>query len=212
MSRPGNSEVYVVCIEFVGIRSSLLSVLSNLVDSSLSLFGGPSHEAKKQYALIPRQWIPQAFVEECVEAASLFTNLQIQQIERNLNLFQSEALDHRMLHKISQRQREKAMDFIRRSHIEYRHGSFIFYLSLIYLYFNLSSIYLPGSLPISIFLCLSIDRRLPAYICAHSALSSLVSSYAFTYTYIHTYTSIRTYMYLCTYTHVYHSYLLYMDS
>ncbi|CBZ56325.1 putative ftsJ-like methyltransferase domain-containing protein [Neospora caninum Liverpool] len=79
MSRPGNSELYAVCLEFVGIRSSFLSVLSRLVDSAHDVLG------KQGKTLIPKHWIPEEFLQECVEAARFFASHQIQQIDRNLS-------------------------------------------------------------------------------------------------------------------------------
>ncbi|KYF40455.1 ribosomal RNA large subunit methyltransferase J protein [Toxoplasma gondii ARI] len=110
MSRPGNSELYAVCLEFVGIRSSFLSVLSRLVDSVQDVLG------KQGKTIIPKNWLPEEFLQECVEGARFFASHQIQQIDRNLGLFRQ--LDQAALQRCLQRQREKATEFLRRNKIE----------------------------------------------------------------------------------------------
>ncbi|KEP62282.1 UNVERIFIED_CONTAM: ribosomal RNA large subunit methyltransferase J protein [Hammondia hammondi] len=110
MSRPGNSELYAVCLEFVGIRSSFLSVLSRLVDSAQDVLG------RQGKTIIPKSWLPEEFLQECAEGARFFASHQIQQIDRNLGLFRH--LDHAALQRCLQRQREKAAEFLRRNKIE----------------------------------------------------------------------------------------------
>ncbi|KAL8272353.1 hypothetical protein Esti_003643 [Eimeria stiedai] len=78
MSRGGNSEVYLLGLDFRGIRSPLLRALSLAVDSF-----SPSS------AIIPREWLPDDFVAECAECARFFTELQAEHLEISLERFKN---------------------------------------------------------------------------------------------------------------------------
>ncbi|KAH8741692.1 adrift-like FTSJ family RNA methylase [Cryptosporidium ryanae] len=85
MSKGGNGEIYLVAIDFQGIRSVLLKNL-------LSHF----HEKKNnfdQYSLFPREWLPDEFIDQCVTAATLFCRWQIENISHNLLKFKSSIID-----------------------------------------------------------------------------------------------------------------------
>ncbi|KAL8438972.1 hypothetical protein Efla_006917 [Eimeria flavescens] len=76
MSRGGNSEVYLLGLDFRGIRSPLLRALTLAVDGFAA-----------DRAIIPREWLPDEFVSECVECARFFTELQAEHLDINLERF-----------------------------------------------------------------------------------------------------------------------------
>ncbi|CAF1482607.1 unnamed protein product, partial [Adineta ricciae] len=75
-SRAPNGETYAIAIGFRGINNEVLQSLLSFVSSTF-----PSGKA-----LIPRQSIPQSFIDELIKFAEYFTMKQIQALERNLDL------------------------------------------------------------------------------------------------------------------------------
>ncbi|EEA07080.1 ribosomal RNA large subunit methyltransferase J domain-containing protein [Cryptosporidium muris RN66] len=86
MSKGGNSEVYIVALNFQGIRSILLKSLTLHFKENKSRFN--------DIALLPREWVPQEFIKNCVTAGTLFCKWQIDYITRNLIKFRSFILDN----------------------------------------------------------------------------------------------------------------------
>ncbi|KAF7459078.1 ribosomal RNA large subunit methyltransferase J protein [Cryptosporidium felis] len=84
MSKGGSGEVYIVAIDFQGIRSVLLKNLISHIQSKKDRF----HE----FSLFPREWLPEKFIEQCITAATLFTRWQIDNINQNLLKFKSQVM------------------------------------------------------------------------------------------------------------------------
>ncbi|CDJ68202.1 ftsJ-like methyltransferase domain-containing protein, putative [Eimeria necatrix] len=105
MSRSGNSEVYLLGLGFRGIRSPLLRALSSAVDS-FSL----------EKAIIPREWIPDAFLAECRKCAEFFTQLQAEHIELSIERYKS--ITSHELWQLSLQREQTAAEFIESNHIK----------------------------------------------------------------------------------------------
>ncbi|XP_046999261.1 cap-specific mRNA (nucleoside-2'-O-)-methyltransferase 2 isoform X2 [Schistocerca americana] len=78
-SKEGNSEVYVVCLEYIG---------SELMEPWLKILRQHYGEEKQQKAMFPRQLIPDSFIQRVFECAEKFKNLQVAVIERNIAVFE----------------------------------------------------------------------------------------------------------------------------
>ncbi|XP_054829008.1 cap-specific mRNA (nucleoside-2'-O-)-methyltransferase 2 [Eublepharis macularius] len=79
-SKAGNSEVYVVCLRYLG-REAIHSLLSKMMQN----FG--TEMVKK--ALFPHHLIPESFLKEHEECCSFFHRHQIETISENLRLFEN---------------------------------------------------------------------------------------------------------------------------
>ncbi|XP_017296740.1 cap-specific mRNA (nucleoside-2'-O-)-methyltransferase 2 [Kryptolebias marmoratus] len=78
-SKAGNSEVYVVCLDYDG-KDAVRPMLSKLIRSY-----GP--QLADREALLPASLIPQSFLEQHLEVCSYFYGLQVETITENLRLF-----------------------------------------------------------------------------------------------------------------------------
>ncbi|XP_049787047.1 cap-specific mRNA (nucleoside-2'-O-)-methyltransferase 2 isoform X3 [Schistocerca cancellata] len=78
-SKEGNSEVYVVCLEYIG---------SELMEPWLKILRQHYGEEKQEKAMFPRQLIPDSFIQRVFECAEKFKNLQVAVIERNIAVFE----------------------------------------------------------------------------------------------------------------------------
>ncbi|KAH7650400.1 adrift- FTSJ family RNA methylase [Cryptosporidium bovis] len=87
MSKGGNGEIYLVAIDFQGIRSVLLKNLLSHFQEKKDKF--------HQYSLFPREWLPDEFIDQCVTAATLFCRWQIENISHNLLKFKSSIIDNK---------------------------------------------------------------------------------------------------------------------
>ncbi|OII74130.1 RNA methylase [Cryptosporidium ubiquitum] len=81
MSKGGSGEIYIVAMDFQGIRSVLLKAL-------ISHFQG-NRDKFDEISLFPRDWLPEEFIEQCITAATLFSRWQIDHIAHNLLKFKS---------------------------------------------------------------------------------------------------------------------------
>ncbi|BES92822.1 FtsJ-like methyltransferase [Nesidiocoris tenuis] len=77
-SKEGNSEVYVICQEFLG-RTSCKSILRELIKKMDAAPAGP--------ALFTMEDIGEEFLKEIQQCAIFFTDVQMSVIERNIRLF-----------------------------------------------------------------------------------------------------------------------------
>ncbi|XP_037309134.2 cap-specific mRNA (nucleoside-2'-O-)-methyltransferase 2 [Pungitius pungitius] len=91
-SKPGNSEVYVVCLHYDG-KEAVRPLLAKLIRNY-----GP-HLADRE-ALFPNALVPESFLKQHEEVCSYFHALQVETITENLRLFegmsseQRQRLDH----------------------------------------------------------------------------------------------------------------------
>ncbi|KAH8582487.1 adrift-FTSJ family RNA methylase [Cryptosporidium sp. chipmunk genotype I] len=81
MSKGGSGEIYIVAMNFQGIRSVMLKAL-------ISHFQG-NKDNFSELSLFPKEWLPDEFIEQCVTAATLFSKWQIDHISNNLLKFKS---------------------------------------------------------------------------------------------------------------------------
>ncbi|XP_067446615.1 cap-specific mRNA (nucleoside-2'-O-)-methyltransferase 2 [Thunnus thynnus] len=86
-SKAGNSEVYVVCLNYDG-KEAVRPLLSKLIRNY-----GP-HLADRE-ALFPDSLIPQSFVTQHEEVCSYFYTLQVETITENLRLFEGTSAEQR---------------------------------------------------------------------------------------------------------------------
>ncbi|XP_030621852.1 cap-specific mRNA (nucleoside-2'-O-)-methyltransferase 2 [Chanos chanos] len=87
-SKAGNSEVYVVCLDYKA-KDAVRPLLSKLIRSY-----GPDLSSKA--ALFPSSCIPDSFLQQHEELCSFFHTLQVDTIKENLQLFASMTADQRM--------------------------------------------------------------------------------------------------------------------
>lgn len=78
-SKAGNSEVYIVCLNFDG-KEAVRPLLSKLIRNY-----GPEFVDKE--ALFPNKLIPESFLKQHFEVCSYFYTLQVETITENLRLF-----------------------------------------------------------------------------------------------------------------------------
>ncbi|CUV07243.1 unnamed protein product [Cryptosporidium hominis] len=81
MSKGGSGEIYIVAMNFQGIRSVMLKAL-------ISHFQG-NKDNFHDFSLFPKEWLPDEFIEQCVTAATLFSKWQIENISYNLLKYKS---------------------------------------------------------------------------------------------------------------------------
>lgn len=81
MSKGGSGEIYIVAMDFQGVRSVMLKALIFHFQGNKDKF----HEL----SLFPREWLTEEFIEQCVTAATLFSRWQIDHITQNLLKFKS---------------------------------------------------------------------------------------------------------------------------
>ncbi|XP_033973046.1 cap-specific mRNA (nucleoside-2'-O-)-methyltransferase 2 [Trematomus bernacchii] len=93
-SKSGNSEVYVVCLDYEG-KEAVRPLLSKLIRNY-----GP--QLADREALFPNSHLPESFLKQHEEVCSYFTRLQVETITENLRLFGA----------MSSEQRQR-LDFIR---------------------------------------------------------------------------------------------------
>ncbi|XP_059215797.1 cap-specific mRNA (nucleoside-2'-O-)-methyltransferase 2 [Centropristis striata] len=86
-SKSGNSEVYVVCLNFDS-KEALRPLLSKLIRNY-----GP-HLADRE-ALFPNSLIPESFLKQHEEVCSYFHTLQVETITENLRLFEGMSSEQR---------------------------------------------------------------------------------------------------------------------
>jgi cap2 methyltransferase len=68
-SREGNSEIYVVCLNYMGMNSELLSHLLNNVENSMAHVGNRG--------LFKAHFLPKGFLTNLVECANYFVETQV---------------------------------------------------------------------------------------------------------------------------------------
>lgn len=78
-SKEGNSEVYVVCLDYIGCEK---------MEPWLKILRQHYGEEKHHKAMIPRQFIPDSFIQQVYRCAEKFKNLQVAVIERNIAVFE----------------------------------------------------------------------------------------------------------------------------
>ncbi|UKK01462.2 methyltransferase cap2 [Theileria orientalis] len=81
LSKESNSEVYVICLNFNGITSILLSSLCKFVDQY-------SNE-KNTMSIFPREWVPSGFRAEFVDCSKLFAENQWRNLRNALSLYKT---------------------------------------------------------------------------------------------------------------------------
>ncbi|KAJ1611213.1 adrift-like FTSJ RNA methylase [Cryptosporidium canis] len=81
MSKGGSGEIYVVAMDFQGVRSVMLKAL-------ISHFEG-NKDSFHEFSLFPREWLTEEFIEQCITAATLFSRWQIDHITQNLLKFKT---------------------------------------------------------------------------------------------------------------------------
>ncbi|XP_042361299.1 cap-specific mRNA (nucleoside-2'-O-)-methyltransferase 2 [Plectropomus leopardus] len=86
-SKAGNSEVYVVCLNYDG-KDAVRPLLSKLIRNY-----GP-HLADRE-ALFPNSLIPESFLKQHEEVCSYFHTLQVETITENLRLFEGMSTEQR---------------------------------------------------------------------------------------------------------------------
>ncbi|XP_060924318.1 cap-specific mRNA (nucleoside-2'-O-)-methyltransferase 2 [Limanda limanda] len=86
-SKAGNSEVYVVCLNYDG-KDAVRPLLSKLIR-----YYGP--ELADREALFPNELIPESFLKQHDEVCSYFHTLQLETITENLRLFESMSTEQR---------------------------------------------------------------------------------------------------------------------
>ncbi|XP_029354829.1 cap-specific mRNA (nucleoside-2'-O-)-methyltransferase 2 [Echeneis naucrates] len=86
-SKAGNSEVYVVCLNYDG-KEAVRPLLSKLIRN----YG--MHLADQE-ALFPKTLIPQSFLKQHEEVCSYFHKLQVETITENLQLFEGMSTEQR---------------------------------------------------------------------------------------------------------------------
>ncbi|EKX72499.1 conserved hypothetical protein [Theileria equi strain WA] len=111
-SKCSSSEVYVVCMEFNGITSILLSTLCKFVD--LYARQSDSRSQKEKTAIIPKEWITSAFRAEFVECSKMFTQAQCRFLRTSMQQYGAN-LDENPLYK---QKREFAKEFIKKYEIQ----------------------------------------------------------------------------------------------
>lgn len=108
-SRAPNGETYIVALQFRGIDKEVLN--------SLLSFVSPQFPSGK--ALLPRESIPQSFINALIEIADYFNMQQIHAIERNLDL---ERIWNRNVEQAIFQLNEDAVEEFRRiCHIDYKY-------------------------------------------------------------------------------------------
>ncbi|AWP01639.1 putative cap-specific mRNA (nucleoside-2'-O-)-methyltransferase 2 [Scophthalmus maximus] len=86
-SKAGNSEVYVVCLNYDG-KEAVRPLLSKLIRNY-----GP-HLADRE-ALFPNKLVPESFLKQHDEVCSYFHTLQVETITENLRLFEGMSTEQR---------------------------------------------------------------------------------------------------------------------
>ncbi|KAG7468629.1 hypothetical protein MATL_G00145120 [Megalops atlanticus] len=86
-SKAGNSEVYVVCLDYCA-KDALRPLLSKMIRNF-----GP--DITRRGALFPRQLIPESFLRQHEEVCGYFHRLQVQTIAENLRLFRGASAQER---------------------------------------------------------------------------------------------------------------------
>lgn len=86
-SKSGNSEVYVVCLDFKS-KDAVRPLLSKLIRNY-----GPDMVSKS--ALFPKSCVPDSFLRQHEEVCAFFQELQINTIKENLQLFSSMTAEQR---------------------------------------------------------------------------------------------------------------------
>ncbi|XP_954870.1 uncharacterized protein TA05485 [Theileria annulata] len=81
LSREANSEVYVICLDFNGITSILLSSLCKFVDKYSN--------NQNNVSIIPKEWIPAGFRAEFVDCAKMFAEIQFRSLRNALSLYKT---------------------------------------------------------------------------------------------------------------------------
>eukprot|EP00375_Theileria_parva_P000520 XP_763190.1 hypothetical protein [Theileria parva strain Muguga] len=81
LSREANSEVYVICLDFNGITSILLSSLCKFVDQYST--------NQSNMSIIPKEWIPSAFRAEFADCARMFAEIQFRSLRNALSLYKT---------------------------------------------------------------------------------------------------------------------------
>ncbi|XP_036400260.1 cap-specific mRNA (nucleoside-2'-O-)-methyltransferase 2 [Megalops cyprinoides] len=86
-SKAGNSEVYVVCLDYCA-KDALRPLLSKMIRNF-----GP--DITRRGALFPRRLIPESFLRQHEEVCGYFHRLQVQTIAENLRLFRGASAQER---------------------------------------------------------------------------------------------------------------------
>ncbi|XP_053721623.1 cap-specific mRNA (nucleoside-2'-O-)-methyltransferase 2 [Synchiropus splendidus] len=86
-SKPGNSEVYVVCLDYDG-KEAASPLLSKLIRN----YGA---QMAHREALFPDALLPQSFLSQHEDVCSYFHRLQVETITENLRLFKDMSLEKR---------------------------------------------------------------------------------------------------------------------
>ncbi|KAF4678299.1 FtsJ methyltransferase domain containing 1 [Perkinsus chesapeaki] len=113
MSKPGNSEVYVVGLGFGFVRSAVLNRLMGLMEDS-DLWKGieAGDEEGLERAIVPDEWMSPVFNEAFSKCSVYFSTQQTEYIERNLRLFNDWPEEERQL--IKAKKRSYPWEFIER--------------------------------------------------------------------------------------------------
>ncbi|KAF4734896.1 FtsJ methyltransferase domain containing 1 [Perkinsus olseni] len=111
MSKPGNSEVYVVGLGFGFIRSAVLNRLMALMEDD-DLWSGieAGDEQQLERAIVPDGWVSADFTEAFTKCSVYFSTQQTDYIERNLRLFENFPFEEKQL--INARKRSYPTEFI----------------------------------------------------------------------------------------------------
>ncbi|CAL8123797.1 unnamed protein product [Orchesella dallaii] len=99
VSKEGNSEVYVICLKYLG-KDTIRQVLHKKLVRAI---GSYEEELAKGNILFPLQSIPAFFIERVKDAAHLFCNYQMKIIMRNISCFPCDTRVYEIMMKPAQK-------------------------------------------------------------------------------------------------------------
>ncbi|KAK2197467.1 bifunctional S-adenosyl-L-methionine-dependent methyltransferase superfamily/Adrift-type ribose 2-O-methyltransferase domain/Ribosomal RNA methyltransferase [Babesia duncani] len=110
LSKRSSSEVYLVCMDFLGISSTLLCALCKRITD----YGKILDQNGRAKAILPQEWIPPDFKLEFIDCAKMFAQRQARNLRHTMAQFKG-AIDENCQYK---KKREFAQAFVKQFDIK----------------------------------------------------------------------------------------------
>lgn len=96
-SKPGNSEVYIICLKYCGFRRT-----EKFIEKLMVFYGVDDFLTRSLFSL---NFVPKLFLENLFDACNLFFSHQYRTIERNISIFENGSSSSKTFKNIYKRQK-----------------------------------------------------------------------------------------------------------
>ncbi|XP_077298480.1 cap methyltransferase 2 [Arctopsyche grandis] len=108
-SKPGNSEIYIICLKYHGINS-----IEPFFDKFKEHYGDNDFLSKSMF---PQDKIPKIFLEDLLKASSIFYSFQCEAIDNNIKIFEDSRSQYKIFKHLHKLQRFVMHTFMKQAHL-----------------------------------------------------------------------------------------------